>query len=132
MVAITFQVNPAVEQNEMNTLFAATWEGHQERDFAHVLSRSLAYICAYEQDWLVGFVNVAWDGGVHAFLLDTTVHPDYQRLGIGSSLVQQAIASAYERGVHWLHVDYEAHLDGFYRECGFQPTMAGLIRLNGA
>ena len=132
MVAITFQVNPAVEQIAMNTLFAATWEGHQERDFAPVLSRSLAYICAYEQERLVGFVNVAWDGGVHAFLLDTTVHPYYQRLGIGSSLVQQAIACAYERGVHWLHVDYEAHLDGFYRECGFQPTLAGLIRLNGA
>lgn len=132
MVAITFQISPAVDQIAMNTLFAAAWEGHQERDFAPVLSRSLAYICAYEQERLVGFVNVAWDGGVHAFLLDTTVHPYYQRLGIGSSLVQQAIACAYERGVHWLHVDYEAHLDGFYRECGFQPTLAGLIRLNGA
>ena len=132
MVAITFQVNPAVTSIEMNTLFAAAWVGHQERDFAPVLSRSLAYICAHEQDKLVGFVNVAWDGGVHAFLLDTTVHPDYQRLGIGSSLVQQAIAVAYGRGMQWLHVDYEAHLDGFYRECGFQPTLAGLIRLNGA
>jgi hypothetical protein len=24
---------------------------------------------------LIGFVNVAWDGGDHAFLIDTKVHP---------------------------------------------------------
>jgi hypothetical protein len=28
-----------------------------------------------------------------------------------------------------LHVDYEPHLDGFYRGCGFRPTAAGLLRL---
>ena len=30
-------------------------------------------VCAREDSELVGFVNVAWDGGVHAFLLDTLV-----------------------------------------------------------
>jgi hypothetical protein len=29
----------------------------------------------------------------------------------------------------WLHVDFEPHLEGFYRGCGFTPTPAGLIRL---
>ena len=34
-------------------------------------------------------------------------------------------------GMTWLHVDYEPHLDGFYRGCGFRPTAAGLLRLSG-
>jgi GNAT superfamily N-acetyltransferase len=74
-------------------------------------------------------VNVAWDGGAHAFLLDTTVHPDHQRQGIATALVRRAVDLARERGAHWLHVDYEPHLDGFYRGCGFRPTAAGLIAL---
>jgi hypothetical protein len=38
---------------------------------------SLTWITAHEEDnRLVGFLNVAWDGGTHAFLLDTVVDPD--------------------------------------------------------
>ncbi len=127
---ITYHRNPTVTHAAMNTLFAAAWEGHTETDFTPILNRSLAYIGAYSGMVLVGFVNVAWDGGIHAFLLDTTVHPAYQRRGVGLRLVQEATAAAKEHGIHWLHVDYEPHLDTFYRACGFQPTQAGLLRLN--
>ena len=78
---------------------------------------------------MVGYVNVAWDGGVHAFLLDTTVDPAFQRRGIATELVRHVADAARERGAHWLHVDYEAKLDGFYKACGFKPTAAGLMRL---
>ncbi|MCA0454361.1 MAG: GNAT family N-acetyltransferase [Chloroflexi bacterium] len=131
MVDITYHLNPTVTHADMNTLFAAAWEGHTDTDFTPVLSRSLAYIGAYDGAVLVGFVNVAWDGGVHAFLLDTTVHSAYQRRGIGVRLVQEAAAAAKARGIDWLHVDYEPHLDTFYRQCGFEPTLAGLMKLNG-
>jgi hypothetical protein len=43
-----------------------------------------------------------------------------------------AAAAALERGVVWLHVDHEPHLERFYRACGFEPTLAGLLRLDGA
>ena len=127
--SIIYRVSPAVTNEEMNTLFAAAWEGSGWADFQPMLAHSLAYICAYGAPTLVGFVNLAWDGGIHAFLLNTTVHADWQRRGIGRQLVQEAVAVAAARGMDWLHVDYEPHLDGFYRSCGFQPTLAGLIRL---
>ena len=66
---------------------------------------------------------------MHAFLLDTTVDPEFQRRGIATELVQRVTEAARERGAHWLHVDYEPKLDGFYKACGFRPTAAGLIRL---
>ena len=130
MPDLTYHLNPTVTHAALNTLFAAAWEAHAETDFTSILSRSLVYVGAFADAEMVGFVNVAWDGGVHAFLLDTTVHPAYQRRGIGVRLVQEAAAAAKAHGIHWLHVDYEPHLDTFYRQCGFQPTQAGLLRLN--
>lgn len=105
------------------------WNATPPQTFAPVLSRSLAHVTAYDGTRLVGFVNVATDGGVHAFLLDTTVHPDFQHRGIGTELVRRATVAAKARGAQWLHVDYEPHLEGFYRSCGFGRTLAGLIDL---
>ena len=126
---IIYLVEPTVSNAALNTLFAGAWPNHRESDFQRIMSRSLTYIGAFTGKQMVGFVNVAWDGGVHAFLLDTTVHPDFQRQGIGARLVQEAASVARERGMHWLHVDYESHLDSFYRACGFTPTLAGVMRL---
>ncbi len=131
MTDIIYQLNPTISNIDMNRLFTSAWTDHHQTDFTSILSRSLVYVCAYADSELVGFVNVAWDGGVHGFLLDTTVHPAYQRRGIGVRLVQDAVTATKSRGIHWLHVDYEPHLECFYKQCGFQPTRAGLMRLNG-
>ncbi|MBK8020887.1 MAG: GNAT family N-acetyltransferase [Chloroflexi bacterium] len=126
---ILLRTSPALDNHDLNALFAAAWEGHVERDFTPILSRSLLTVCAFHGDRLIGFVNVAWDGGIHAFLLDTTVHPDFQRRGLGQRLVCTAIEAAGARGIEWMHVDYEPHLHRFYQRCGFQPTQAGLVNL---
>jgi ribosomal protein S18 acetylase RimI-like enzyme len=79
---------------------------------------------------LVGFVNVAWDGGDHAFLLDTKVASAWQRRGIATELVAEAVRHARAAGCEWLHVDFEDRLAPFYfGACGFRPTAAGLIHL---
>ena len=122
--------NPPVSVEQLNALFSAAWPDHVSHDFSPVLARSLAYVCAFDGDQLIGFVNVAWDGGVHAFLLDPTVHPDYRRRGVGTRLVTKAATEAGALGAEWLHVDYESQLGEFYRRCGFRPTSAGLIKLS--
>lgn len=79
---------------------------------------------------LLGFVNVAWDGGDHAFLIETKVASDYQRRGIATALVSEAVQQARAAGCEWIHVDFEERLAPFYFDaCGFRPTAAGLIRL---
>ena len=120
---------PRLMDDELNCLFLASWPGHTSRSFAEVLRRSLAYFGAYQESQLVGFVNMAWDGGVHGFLLDPTVHPDFRRQGIGLALVSAAAGTAAERGLEWLHVDYEPALEPFYRAAGFRSTHAGLLRV---
>ncbi len=123
------RIDPFPSAVELNTLWSAAWGAPAPRDFSAILSRSLAHIGAYHDNQLIGFVNVAWDGGIHAFILDTSVHPDMRRQGIATRLVREATRIARERGAEWLHVDFEPHLTGFYRACGFAPTEAGLIKL---
>ena len=126
---IDYKISPAVTNDKLNTLFANAWENHITWDFLPVLEHSLLFVCAYYERHLIGFVNVAWDGAQHAFILDTTVDKNFRRRGVGTELVKLAAETAKERGVEWLHVDFEPHLQDFYRKCGFRNTNAGLIKL---
>jgi GNAT superfamily N-acetyltransferase len=92
---------------------------------------SLGWVTARDDEGaLVGFVNVAWDGGDHAILLDTKTRGDLQRRGIGTELVRIAVKHARAAGCEWLHVDFDDHLSAFYLDaCNFEPTAAGLIHL---
>jgi GNAT superfamily N-acetyltransferase len=92
---------------------------------------SLGWVCARRSGQLLGFVNVAWDGSTHAFILDTMVARPLRRHGVGSELVAVAVREAKAAGCEWLHVDFEDDLRRFYLDsCGFRSTMAGLLRLN--
>jgi GNAT superfamily N-acetyltransferase len=117
---------------EVNALHAEAF-GHRLLAYdwyGQVHQYSLGWVCGRRDGRLAGFVNVAWDGGVHAFVLDTIVSADCRREGIGRRLVAAAVAEARQAGCEWLHVDFEDHLRRFYFDaCGFVPTDAGLIRL---
>ena len=101
--------------------------------WGQVAGHSLGWVCAWDGDDLIGFVNVAWDGGVHAFILDTLVAARARRQGIGTALVALATEHAGAAGCEWLHVDCDAGLAPFYLDsCGFRPAPAGVIPLRGA
>lgn len=96
-----------------------------------IRGHSLGWVSARDHDGLlVGFVNVAWDGGDHAFLIDTKTRGSHQRRGIGRELVRVAEVNAAAAGCEWLFVDFGPELAPFYvGACGFTRTEAGLIRL---
>lgn len=129
MLIVEYRLNPPLTNAELDALYTAAWPRHQPYDFRPELRHGLAHAAAYEGDRLVGFVRLAWDGGVHAFLLEPTVHPDYRRRGIGKELVARVVAVAHDRGLEWVHVDHAPELAPFYAACGFRATDAGLIKL---
>jgi len=91
---------------------------------------SLGWVVARQELALVGFVNVLWDGLVHAWLQDTMVATRSRGAGIGTGLVATATSAAKAAGCEYLHVDFDDHLRPFYLDaCGFTPTSAGLIAL---
>ena len=119
------EVNPLHAEAFGHRLLDDDWVGQVER-------WSLGWVTARDGDGLVGFVNVPWDGGVHAFVLDTMVAASARHRGIGVGLVEAAVAACRERGgLEWLHVDHDEELRPFYEDaCGFVPTPAGLIELS--
>ncbi len=120
---------------ELNALHAAAFGTRRFSDeecdwHSLVASHSLGWVVARDGETLAGFVNVVWDGLVHAWLQDTIVSPDYGRLGIGTRLVAAARAGAAAAGCEWLHVDFDEQLRPFYVDsCGFTPSAAGVLRL---
>ncbi|MEV0720530.1 GNAT family N-acetyltransferase [Asanoa sp. NPDC050611] len=132
-MAIAYEWRGAFDNAELEALHAAGF-GHAVTadDWSARLHRhSLGWVCARDAGELVGFVNVAWDGGAHAFVLDTVVADLARRHGVGARLVGLVAEHARLAGVAWLHVDFEDHLRRFYLDaCGFRPTEAGLIALS--
>jgi hypothetical protein len=71
---LRYQIDPHPLYTDLNILWLAAWAESAPLTLPNILSRSLGYIGAYNGDKIIGFVNIAWDGGVHAFILDTCVH----------------------------------------------------------
>jgi GNAT superfamily N-acetyltransferase len=124
-----FAVDEFPSNSELRALWALTWPFPATQNFQTSLRACLLHITARKDGQLAGFVKAASDGGMHAFLLDPTVHPNFARRGLGTELVKRAADLARQRGAEYLHVDFLPHLKGFYAGCGFQTTDAGLMTL---
>jgi GNAT superfamily N-acetyltransferase len=132
LVTIIYEWRGDFDNAEVNSLHAEGFDHAVLQDdwCGRVNRHSLGWVCARDGGALVGFVNVAWDGAVHAFILDTVVAKSIRRQGVGVRLLRVAAEEARAAGSAWLHVDFETHLRGFYLDaCGFTSTPAGLIAL---
>jgi|SRR6478672_705773 GNAT superfamily N-acetyltransferase len=134
-MAVTYTWRGGVTSTELNVLHAEAFDtgvySDAEWDWvAQLEGHSLGWVVAREGDALVGFVNVVWDGLVHAWIQDTMVTSAARHRGIATELVALAVDRSRAAGCEWLHVDFEDHLRPFYLQaCGFEPTNGGLIRL---
>jgi GNAT superfamily N-acetyltransferase len=136
---VTYEWRGKFDNDEANALHAEAFETRvftsDEWDWVAIThAHSLGWVVARDEDDhdndLVGFVNVLWDGLVHAWIQDVMVANRTRGLGVGTRLVDEARAHARDAGCEWLHVDFEDHLRPFYFDaCGFTPTNAGLIAL---
>jgi ribosomal protein S18 acetylase RimI-like enzyme len=131
-VPVEIRVRFPVNDHELSRLHAEAF-GHEYSlvPWSERLQRhSRSWAGAFLDGSLVGFVHAVWDGGDHAFLLDTAVAANSRRHGVGQRVVAALTEDLRELGLAWLHVDYEPRHEGFYRgACGFGATRAGLIRL---
>jgi GNAT superfamily N-acetyltransferase len=121
---------------EVNELHAHAFEtrvyDESEWNWIELTRRhSMGWVTARNDGDLVGFVNVVWDGLVHAWIQDLMVAESARRQGIGVALVAEARRQAAAAGCEFLHVDFDDDLRSFYYDaCGFKPTNAGLIDLS--
>ena len=132
---VTYEWRGGFENVEVNALHAEAFGtrvfDESEWNWVRMVDQhSLGWVVAREDGELVGFVNVVWDGLVHAWIQDTMVAAKAGRRGIGKQLVAVARDAARDAGCEYLHVDFDDDLKPFYYDaCGFRPTNGGLIEL---
>ena len=101
---------------------AVGWTNYtnQPQMLEQALPHSLAVYLAFDGEKIVGLIRLVGDGFSSVFVQDLIVLPTYQRQGIGSSLMKQALGDfkgAYQ--VQLVTEQTEKNV-GFYRSIGFE------------
>ncbi|HJS71916.1 MAG TPA: GNAT family N-acetyltransferase [Acidimicrobiia bacterium] len=137
MPVIDYQWKGRFGNEEVNQLHAEAFQHRvfsaEEWDWVSLCEdHSMGWVTARDHQELLGFVNVLWDGLVHAWVQDVMVSPLARRQGIGVGLLDVVRNEARAAGCEWLHVDFDDNLRRFYYDAaGFAPTNGGLIHLAG-
>ena len=115
---------------------AVGWTNYtnQPQMLAQALSHSLATYLARDGEKIVGLVRLIGDGFSSVFVQDLLVLPSYQRQGIGSSLMKQALADYKDAYQVQLATDESEKTLAFYRSLGFETLSSfqctGMILVN--
>ena len=101
---------------------AVGWTNYtnQPQMLAQALSHSLATYLARDGEKIVGLVRLIGDGFSSVFVQDLIVLPSYQRQGIGSALMKQALADYKDAYQVQLATEETEKTLGFYRSLGFE------------
>ena len=84
------------------------------------LAHSLAIYVARDGEEIVGLVRLVGDGFSSVFVQDLIVLPSYQRQGIGSNLMKEALADYKNAYQIQLATEQTEKTLGFYRSLGFE------------
>ena len=101
---------------------AVGWTNYtnQPQMLAQALTHSLAIYLARDGEKIVGLVRLIGDGFSSVFVQDLLVLPSYQRQGIGSSLMKQALDDYKDVYQVQLATDESEKTLAFYRSLGFE------------
>ena len=84
------------------------------------LAHSLAIYVARDGEEIVGLVRLVGDGFSSVFVQDLIVLPSYQRQGIGSDLMKEALGDFKDAYQVQLATEQTEKTLGFYRSLGFE------------
>ncbi|MFS9206197.1 GNAT family N-acetyltransferase [Streptococcus mitis] len=101
---------------------AVGWTNYtnQPQMLEQALSHSLAIYLALDGDAVVGLIRLVGDGFSSVLVQDLIVLPNYQRQGIGSSLMKEALGNFKEAYQVQLATEQTEKNVGFYRSMGFE------------
>lgn len=109
-------------ENVLHLYQAVGWTNytHQPQMLEKSLSHSLAIYLALDGEAIVGLVRLVGDGFSSVFVQDLIVLPSYQRQGIGSALMKEALGDFKEAYQIQLATDQTEKNLEFYRSLGFE------------
>ena len=134
---ITIRKQEIVKLEDVLHLYRAVgWTNYtnQPKMLEQSLSHSLVIYLALDGDAVVGLIRLVGDGFSSVFVQDLIVLPSYQRQGIGSSLMKEALEDFKEAYQVQLATEQTEENVGFYRSMGFETLSTydctGMIWVN--
>ena len=121
MIKITKETSVSLD-DVLHLYQAVGWTNYtnQPQMLAQALTHSLAIYLARDGEKIVGLVRLVGDGFSSVFVQDLIVFPSYQRQGIGSTLMKQALADYKDAYQVQLATEQTEKNLGFYRSLGFE------------
>ena len=101
---------------------AVGWTNYtnQPQMLEQALPHSLAVYLAFDGEKIVGLIRLVGDGFSSVFVQDLIVLPTYQRQGIGSALMKEALEDYKDAYQVQLVTEQTEKNVGFYRSMGFE------------
>ena len=135
MIKITKETSVSLD-DVLHLYQAVGWTNYtnQPQMLAQALTHSLAIYLARDGEKIVGLVRLIGDDFSLVFIQDLIVLPSYQRQGIGSALMKQALADYKDVYQVQLATEQTEKNLGFYRSLGFETLSSfqctGMIWVN--
>ena len=121
MIKITKETSVSLD-DVLHLYQAVGWTNYtnQPQMLAQAMTHSLAIYLARDGEKIVGLVRLIGDDFSLVFVQDLIVLPSYQRQGIGSALMKQALADYKDVYQVQLATEQTEKNLGFYRSLGFE------------
>ena len=110
-------------ENEILELYSSVgWTAYTDHpdSLRRGFENTLMILGAYMENELLGILRAVGDGETIIFIQDILVHPDYQRRGIGTALLMEALSRYSHVRQIQLATDNTEKTKAFYRSCGFR------------
>ena len=120
---ITIKKQEIVKLEDVLHLYQAVgWTNytHQPEILEQALSHSLAMYLAFDGEKIVGLIRLIGDGFSSVLVQDLIVLPIYQRQGIGSALMKEALEAYNDVYQVQLVTEQTERTLRFYRSMGFE------------
>lgn len=123
---IRYEFDAPISAAALADLRASVGWNRMQRDLADPRLRNAFHLCAFQDSRLVGYAAVVSNGVTDAYIQDVMVHPDYQRMGIGTQLMERLLARLKADGLYMVSVIYgDETLRPFYEKFGFYTMLCG-------
>ena len=121
MINITKETSVSID-DVLHLYQAVGWTNYtnQPQMLEQSLAHSLAIYVARDGEEIVGLVRLVGDGFSSVFVQDLIVLPSYQRQGIGSDLMKEALGDFKDAYQVQLATEQTEKILGFYRSLGFE------------
>ena len=123
---IHYEFNVPVPASVLADLRESVGWNRMQQDLANPLLSNALTLCAFNAERLVGYAAVVANGVTDAYIQDVMVHPDYQRQGIGTQLMERLLSHLKQNGIYMVSVIYgDKALRPFYEKFGFFTMLCG-------